>query len=44
MINGAPAVIRTRDTRFRKPVLYPLSYRGSGAYFKPNTPTMVVDI
>ena len=44
LFSGAPAVIRTRDTRFRKPVLYPLSYRGSGAYFKPKPYTMVVDI
>ena len=27
-ISGAPGVIRTRDTRFRKPLLYPLSYGG----------------
>jgi hypothetical protein len=26
---GAPGRIRTCDTRFRKPVLYPLSYEGS---------------
>ncbi len=25
---GALGVIRTRDTRFRKPMLYPLSYEG----------------
>ena len=25
---GTPGVNRTRDTRFRKPLLYPLSYRG----------------
>lgn len=26
--SGAPEEIRTPDTRFRKPVLYPLSYEG----------------
>ena len=26
---GAPGGTRTRDTRFRKPLLYPLSYRGT---------------
>ena len=25
---GAPEAIRTPDARFRKPTLYPLSYRG----------------
>ena len=25
---GAPGAIRTHDKRFRKPLLYPLSYRG----------------
>ena len=25
---GAPGLDRTADTRFRKPVLYPLSYEG----------------
>ncbi len=25
---GAPGASRTPDTRFRKPLLYPLSYRG----------------
>jgi hypothetical protein len=28
---GAPGRIRTCDTRFRKPVLYPLSYEGDHA-------------
>ena len=28
---GAPETIRTSDTRFRKPVLYPLSYEGGNA-------------
>ena len=28
-LNGTPGVNRTRDTRFRKPLLYPLSYRGT---------------
>lgn len=28
MCGGAPGMIRTCDTRFRKPVLYPLSYEG----------------
>jgi hypothetical protein len=27
-VPGAPGRIRTSDTRFRKPVLYPLSYGG----------------
>ena len=27
---SAPGMIRTCDTRFRKPMLYPLSYGGSG--------------
>ena len=27
---GAPGMIRTCDTRFRKPMLYPLSYEGGG--------------
>ena len=26
--SGAPGRIRTYDTRFRKPMLYPLSYEG----------------
>jgi hypothetical protein len=26
---GAPGRIRTCDTRFRKPLLYPLSYEGA---------------
>lgn len=26
---GAPKMIRTSDTRFRKPLLYPLSYKGN---------------
>ncbi len=28
---GAPGRIRTCDTRFRKPMLYPLSYEGARA-------------
>jgi hypothetical protein len=28
---GAPGRIRTCDTRFRKPLLYPLSYEGDDA-------------
>ena len=28
--NGAPGAIRTRGTRFRRAVLYPLSYGGVG--------------
>ena len=28
-LDGTPGVNRTRDTRFRKPLLYPLSYRGT---------------
>ena len=27
--SGTPGATRTPDTRFRKPVLYPLSYRGT---------------
>ena len=27
---GAPGANRTRDTRFRRAVLYPLSYEGGG--------------
>ena len=30
--SGTPGVTRTRDTRFRKPLLYPLSYRGIVAH------------
>ena len=29
--SGAPGASRTHDTRFRKPLLYPLSYRGKGS-------------
>lgn len=29
---GAPGRIRTCDTRFRRAVLYPLSYEGMGAW------------
>jgi hypothetical protein len=29
---GAPSRIRTYDTRFRKPLLYPLSYGGRAQY------------
>ena len=28
VMDGTPGAIRTRDLRFRKPLLYPLSYRG----------------
>ena|GEM_PF-4239408 len=28
VLSGAPGMIRTCDTWFRKPVLYPLSYGG----------------
>ena len=35
---GAPGVIRTRDTRFRKPVLYPLSYGGGPSKRRPRQP------
>ncbi len=28
VLDGAPDRTRTCDTRFRKPLLYPLSYRG----------------
>ena len=30
-LRGAPGRNRTCDTRFRKPLLYPLSYEGDGA-------------
>ena len=30
---GAPGPIRTADTRFRRAVLYPLSYGGVGLLF-----------
>ena len=30
-LRGAPGRIRTCDTRFRKPMLYPLSYEGARA-------------
>ena len=33
---GTPGVNRTRDTWFRKPLLYPLSYRGGPIYSKFN--------
>ena len=32
---GAPETIRTSDTRFRKPVLYPLSYEGGWCCREP---------
>ena len=32
---GAPGRIRTCDTRFRRAVLYPLSYEG-GAWLEPS--------
>ena len=32
---GAPGVTRTPDTRFRKPLLYPLSYRGAERIINP---------
>jgi hypothetical protein len=32
VVLGAPGRIRTCDTRFRKPLLYPLSYEGDGPY------------
>src|SRR5674476_854804 len=31
--SGAPGLDRTADTRFRKPVLYPLSYEGAGGVY-----------
>ncbi len=34
---GAPERIRTSDTRFRKPLLYPLSYEGVAAGTPPST-------
>ena len=35
---GTPGLIRTADTRFRKPVLYPLSYRGNNISFSLSLP------
>ena len=35
---GAPGRIRTCDTRFRRAVLYPLSYEG-GAWLEPSLET-----
>ena len=29
LLRGGPGRIRTSDTRFRKPLLYPLSYKAS---------------
>ncbi len=45
-INGTPGVTRTRDTRFRKPLLYPLSYRGlaSKLYLILNPKSILADI
>ena len=34
LINGTPGESRTHDTRFRKPLLYPLSYRGLKLNFR----------
>jgi hypothetical protein len=35
---GAPGRIRTCDTRFRKPLLYPLSYEGAIAQSSDRAP------
>src|SRR3954454_9045263 len=35
---GAPERTRTSDTRFRKPMLYPLSYEGGSSWSGPPTP------
>ena len=35
-LGGTPGATRTRDTRFRKPLLYPLSYRGVLTFYKTN--------
>ncbi len=35
VFEGAPERIRTSDTRFRKPLLYPLSYEG-GVWLSPS--------
>src|SRR3954451_23070301 len=35
LVTDAPGWIRTTDTRFRKPVLYPLSYGGVGSEGSP---------
>ena len=34
--SGAPGPIRTADTRFRRAVLYPLSYEGVGDILSPS--------
>ncbi len=39
---GALGQIRTGDTRFRKPVLYPLSYEGSDLSVSGSTRTHVL--
>ncbi len=36
----APGANRTRDTRFRRAVLYPLSYEGGGADSHPPTQSL----
>ena len=36
--NGAPDTIRTYDTRFRRAVLYPLSYGGASRHFSTFRP------
>ncbi len=37
-LTGGPEMIRTSDTRFRKPLLYPLSYGAGGSdYVTINT-------
>ena len=33
ILDGTPGATRTHDTRFRKPLLYPLSYRGMKTKF-----------
>lgn len=37
-MRGAPGAIRTRDTRFRRAVLYPLSYGGDVAVVNHDHP------
>jgi hypothetical protein len=41
--SGTPGAIRTHDKRFRKPLLYPLSYRGiSGGDRGTRTPDLCI--
>ena len=39
--SGAPGETRTPNLRIRSAALYPLSYGGTGRYYKPNLPVLV---